>query len=111
MGGYAYVALNIAQELFHLPGAATGAHVRSYGEPSLETMQRIYNIPEVASVESSAVLLDLYDEQIGFFYAFVGVMLAMSFGGALGIAIVFNGVTVNVPELRREIAVMRAVGM
>lgn len=109
MGGYAYVTLKTAQELFQLPGAATGAYVRFYGEPSAETMQRIYNIPEVASVESSAVLLDFYDEQMGFFYAFVGVMLAMSFG--LGIAIVFNGVTVNVLERRREIAVMRAVGM
>ncbi len=109
MGGLAYVTLDKAQDLFHLPGAATGAYVRFHGEPSPETMRRIYNIPEVASVESAAVLLEFYDEQMGFFYAFVGVMLAMSFG--LGIAIVFNGVTVNVLERRREIAVMRAVGM
>jgi len=109
LGGRAYLSLSRAQELFSLPGAASGAFVRFYGEPGIETLQRIYSIPEVASIESSAALLDFYNQQTSFFWAFVGVMLAMSFG--LGIAIVFNGVTVNVLERRREIAVMRAVGM
>jgi putative ABC transport system permease protein len=109
MGGRAYLTLGRAQELFNLPGAATVALVRFYGEPDARTLERIYNIPEVASIESGTVLLDYFDESMGFFWAFVGVMLAMSFG--LGIAIVFNGVTINVLERKREIAVMRAVGM
>ncbi len=109
MGGRAYVSLEEAQRLFDLPGSATGALVRFYGEPDARTMERIYNIPEVATVETSAALIDFYQDQMEFFWAFVGIMLAMSFG--LGIAIVFNGVTVNVLERRREIAIMRAVGM
>jgi len=109
MGGQAYVTLDKAQELFNLPGAATGGCGRFRGEPDARTRERIYNIPEVASIEEGDMLLDYFDESMSFFWAFVGVMLAMSFG--LGIAIVFNGVTVNVLERRREIAVMRAVGM
>ena len=46
---------------------------------------------------------------MSFFYVFIGVMLVM--GAALGLSIVFNGVTINVLERRREFAVMRAVGM
>ncbi len=109
MGGRAYTSLNRAQQLFQLPGAATGAYVRFHGEPDARTLERIYNMPEVASIEDADVLMDYFDESMDFFWAFIGVMLAMSFG--LGIAIVFNGVTVNVLERRREIAVMRAVGM
>ncbi len=109
MGGKTYVSLEKAQDLFDLPGAATGALVRFYGEPDARTMERIYNIPEVASAETAAALIDFYEDQMDFFWAFVSVMLIMSFG--LGIAIVFNGVTVNVLERRREIAIMRAVGM
>jgi putative ABC transport system permease protein len=109
MGGLAYVSLDKAQGLFDMPGAATGALVTFHGEPDSRLLERIYNIPEVASIEDGDMMLDYFDESMSFFWAFIGVMLAMSFG--LGIAIVFNGVTVNVLERRREIAVMRAVGM
>ncbi len=109
MGGRAYLPLNRTQELFNLPGAATGALVRFHGEPDERTLERIYNHPEVASIQAADMLLDFFDESMDFFWAFIGIMLAMSFG--LGIAIVFNGVTINILERRREIAVMRAVGM
>ncbi len=109
LGGRAYMTLNNAQNLFNLPGAATAAYVRYARAPDAQLLERIYNIPEVASIEPSDVLLAYFQDSIAFFWAFVGVMLAMSFG--LGIAIVFNGVTINVLERRREIAVMRAVGM
>jgi len=109
MGGRPYLPLNEAQKLFNLPGAATSVFVRFYGEPSPELLERIYDMPEVASIEQADAFQEYMDESMGAMYAFVGVMLAMSFG--LGMAIVFNGVTVNVLERRREIAIMRAIGM
>ncbi len=109
MGGRAYLSLNDAQELLQLPGGATGALIHFNGDPSPELLKRIYDLPEVMSIEFGSGLMEYFDEMMGFFWAFIGVMLAMSFG--LGIAIVFNGVTVNVLERRREIAIMRAVGM
>ncbi|MCK4222630.1 MAG: ABC transporter permease, partial [Dehalococcoidia bacterium] len=109
MGGLAYLPLDEAQKLFNLPGAATGVFVKFYGDPSAELLERIYNLPEVASIEQAAVFMEYFDDAMAFFWAFIGIMLAMSFG--LGLAIVFNGVTVNVLERRREIAIMRAIGM
>jgi len=108
-GGFPVMPLAEAQELFDLPGAATSIFVRFYGEPSPDLMERIYDIPEVASIEQASALKEYMDESLAAMYAMVGVMLAMSFG--LGMAIVFNGVTVNVLERRREIAIMRALGM
>ncbi|MFC2008465.1 ABC transporter permease [Chloroflexota bacterium] len=109
MGGRPYLPLDEAQELFNLPGAATSVFVQFYGEPSPELLERIYDLPEVASIERAAAFKEYMDESMGAMYAMVGVMLALSFG--LGMAIVFNGVTVNVLERRREIAIMRAIGM
>jgi len=109
MGGRPYVPLDKAQELFNLPGAATSIFVQFDGEPPPELLERIYDLPEVASVEQVSAFRDYMDESMGAMYAMVGIMLALSFG--LGMAIVFNGVTVNVLERRREIAIMRAVGM
>jgi len=109
MGGRPYLPLDKAQELFNLPGAATSVFVTFYGEPSPELLERIYNMPEVASIEQASAFREYMDEYMGAMYAMVGVMLAMSFG--LGMAIVFNGVTVNVLDRRREIAIMRAIGM
>ena len=109
MGGRPYMPLEEAQKLFNLPGAATSVFVQFLGEPSPELLKRIYNLPEVASIEQVSAFKDYMDESMGAMYAMVGVMLALSFG--LGLAIVFNGVTVNVLERRREIAIMRAIGM
>ncbi len=108
-GGLPHLSLQEAQELFELPGAATSIFVRFYGDPSPELLQRIYDMPGVASIEQASALAEYMEESMAAMYAMVGVMLAMSFG--LGIAIVFNGVTVNVLERRREIAIMRALGM
>ena len=108
-GGLPHLPLQEAQELFELPGAATSVFVRFYGDASPELLQRIYDMPEVASIEQASALAEYMNESMAAMYAMVGVMLAMSFG--LGMAIVFNGVTVNVLERRREIAIMRALGM
>lgn len=109
LGSRAYLPLEDAQDMLDLPGAATGVLLRFDGEPSPQLLKRIYDLPQVASIEFAGSLREFIDEMMGFFWAFIGVMLAMSFG--LGIAIIFNGVTINVLERRREIAIMRAVGM
>ena len=109
LGGRAFMPLEEAQELLRSPGAATGVLLRFDGEPSAALLERLYRLPEVASIEFSGEAKRFVDELMGFFWAFIGVMLAMGF--ALGMAIIFNGVTVNVLERRREIAIMRAVGM
>lgn len=109
LGGRAFMPLEEAQELLRAPGAATGVLLRFDGEPSAALLERLYRLPETASIEFSGEARRFVDELMGFFWAAIGVMLAMGF--ALGMAIIFNGVTVNVLERRREIAIMRAVGL
>ena len=109
IGGRAYVPLKDAQELLRLPGAATGVLLRFEGPPAAGLLERIYKLPETASIELAGEVESFIAEFMDFFWVFIGVMLAISF--ALGMAIIFNGVMVNVLERRREIAIMRAVGM
>jgi putative ABC transport system permease protein len=108
LGGRAYMPLKDVQEMLDAPETATGVLVRFNGEPSARTLERLYNLPQTASIEFVSETRQFFDEAMGFFWVFVGVMFAM--GAALGLAIVFNGVMVNVLERRREIAIMRAVG-
>ncbi len=75
----------------------------------IATSMRLYNLPDTASIELASEIKDYIDKQMGFFWIFIGVWFTM--GAALGFAIIFNGVTVNVLERRREIITMRALGM
>jgi putative ABC transport system permease protein len=79
------------------------------GKPDAYTIKRIYNIPQVTSIELTADTRKMLDEQMGFFWVMIGIMLLM--GTALGGAIIFNGVMVNVTQRTREISTMRAVGL
>lgn len=65
--------------------------------------------PETVAVVSTSALRDLLDQFLGFFYAFVGVMLA--FGAVMAFALVFNTISVNVSERVVEIATLRANGL
>jgi len=109
MSARAYMPLEEVQNLIKMPGAATGVLLNFTGQPSPMLLERINNLPQVAAIESGSALKEYMDDMMGFFWAFIGIMLVMSF--ALGFAIIFNGVTVNILERRREIAIMRAVGM
>lgn len=109
VGGRAYMPLREVQKLQRDFGAATAIMVNFDGPPDDYTIKRIYNIPQVASIELTADTRKMVDEQMGFFWVMIGIMLLM--GTALGAAIIFNGVMVNVTQRTREMATMRAVGL
>lgn len=69
----------------------------------------LLEIPEVATVAATAALAEIVDEFLGFFYAFVGVMLV--FGGILAFGLVFNAMTVNLAERTVEMATLKASGV
>jgi putative ABC transport system permease protein len=108
IGGQIYMPLEDVQKMVREPGAATSVLLTFDGTPSFMLLKKLYNIPQVASIEFANDVQKMIDEMMGFFWVFIGVMLAM--GAALGFAIIFNGVTVNVLQRTREIAIMRAVG-
>ena len=109
LGDRAFMPLQETQRLLRAHGTATGVLVDFDGEPSAKLLNRLYDLPGIASIEFVAETRNFLDQLMGFFWVFIGVMLGMSI--ALGTAIIFNGVTVNVLERRREIAIMRAVGI
>jgi len=109
IGGRAYMPLREVQKLQRDFGAATAIMVKFDRPPDNDLIKRIYNIPQVASIELMSDTRKMLDEQMGFFWAMIGIMLLM--GTALGAAIIFNGVMVNVTQRTREMAIMRAVGM
>jgi putative ABC transport system permease protein len=109
LGSRVFLPLEDAQGLLKMPGAATGILLRFTQNPSDSLLRRLYDLPQTASVEFASETRQFVNQLMSFFYLFIGVMLIM--GGTLGLSIVFNGVTINVLERRREYAVMRAVGM
>jgi putative ABC transport system permease protein len=109
IGGRAYMPLREVQKLQRDFGAATAIMANFDGKPDAYTIKRIYNIPQVTSIELTADTRKMLDEQMGFFWVMIGIMLLM--GTALGGAIIFNGVMVNVTQRTREISTMRAVGL
>jgi putative ABC transport system permease protein len=109
IGGRTYMPLREVQKLQRDFGAATSIMVKFDGPPDEYLIKRIYNIPQVASMELIADTRKAMDEQMGFFWVMISIMLLM--GTALGGAIIFNGVMVNVTQRTREMATMRAVGL
>ncbi|MGA7226734.1 MAG: FtsX-like permease family protein [Acidimicrobiia bacterium] len=69
----------------------------------------IADVNVVAAAVDARTLYDLIQQYLGFFYAFVGVMLVL--GGALAFALMFNTISVNVAERSGEFATMRANGL
>jgi putative ABC transport system permease protein len=63
----------------------------------------------VVAVTSTRSLQQMIDSIMGFFYVFVGVMLA--FGGMLAFGIIFNTMSVNLAERQVEVATMKAAGV
>jgi putative ABC transport system permease protein len=66
------------------------------------------DLEQIAAVEDTKALYDTVQEYLSLFYVFVGVMLV--FGGAMAFALIFNAMSVNIAERRREVGTLLAVG-
>jgi len=67
------------------------------------------NVEAVVAVVDSRALYVMFQDFLGFFYMFVGIMLA--FGAVMAFALIFNTISVNVAERESEYATMRANGL
>lgn len=70
--------------------------------------KRLENLDDVSVVIDSNSVYDMMKNFMTLFYLFVGIMLA--FGGIMAFALIFNTMTVNIVERRREIATLRTLG-
>jgi putative ABC transport system permease protein len=109
VGTRSFMPLPELQHLLRAPGTISGVLLKFTAQPQQRLLKRLYDIRNTSSLEFSSDTRKFIDDFMGFFWVFVGVLLIM--GASLGAAIIFNAVTVNVLERRREIAIMRAIGM
>jgi putative ABC transport system permease protein len=110
MGNAGYLPLKEVQALLKAPGTATALLLDlSDDEPPSRLVKKLYDLPVTEAVEFKAETRRFLDELMGFFYAFIGFMVA--FGVALGATIIFSGVTVSVEERLREMGTLRTIGM
>jgi putative ABC transport system permease protein len=72
-------------------------------------IDELEDVEAVVAVVDSRALYDMFQEFLGFFYMFVGIMLA--FGAVMAFALIFNTISVNVAERESEYATMRANGL
>ncbi len=108
LGDVAFARLDTAQGLVGGEGLATALLVSFAGTPDETLQQRLMALPGAPTVEYTEDVEEYINELNQLFFVFVGIMLA--FGVALGFAIIFNTITINTLERRRELATMRTIG-
>jgi putative ABC transport system permease protein len=108
MGDVVFSDLGTAQALAGGEGLATAMMVSFTETPGQGLREQLLALPGAATVEYAQEVEDYINELSQLFFVFVGVMLA--FGVALGFAIIFNTITINTLERRRELATMRTIG-
>jgi putative ABC transport system permease protein len=108
LGDVTFARLDTAQAI--LGGGDVGtALLLSFRDGLTPTLQsELYGLPGAANVELTSDLQRYVNQLNDLFLVFVAVMLG--FGVALGFAIIFNTITINVVERQRELATMRTFG-
>ncbi|MEN8040733.1 MAG: FtsX-like permease family protein [Actinomycetota bacterium] len=69
----------------------------------------VEGLPGILAVQDTRTFIDLINENLALFYAFVGIMLV--FGGLMAFALMFSTISVNVSERSTEFATLKASGM
>jgi putative ABC transport system permease protein len=108
LGDIALARLDTAQGLAGGDGMATALLVSFAGAADEGLQERLLGLPGAPTVEYTEDMQEFINELSQLFFVFVGIMLA--FGVALGFAIIFNTITINTLERRRELATMRTIG-
>lgn len=109
MGIAAYIGYETAQDLVPLPTEIFNGIYLTVDPAHAKTIKAdLYRLPGAASVQLKSDIRQDWQELMGLFYTFMGVMLV--FALAMAFALLFNAMTVNVLERQRELATMRSIG-
>ena len=112
LGTFAYSSL--ADLASVAPDRASAAVVTAYlqTDPGVDVESLrgpIGEIDGVVAFEDSADIARSFEQFLGLFYAFVGIMLV--FGAIMAAALIFNAMSVNIVERTSEVATMEASGV
>ncbi|MCB2222828.1 MAG: FtsX-like permease family protein [Actinobacteria bacterium] len=81
----------------------------SDGADPAAVREAVTALPSVQAFEDAGAVYRMVQDYMVLFYGFVGIMLV--FGGAMAFALIFNSMTVNIAERKREVATLLAVGV
>jgi putative ABC transport system permease protein len=85
-----------------------GLYLRVDSADARSTKRRLYSLPGATSVKLKSQVEQDWVSLMGLLNVFMGVILA--FALAMAFALLFNAMTINVLERRREYSTMRAIG-
>jgi putative ABC transport system permease protein len=85
-----------------------GVYVKADPSRANEIKSDLYHYMDASSVQLKSAVEGDWQSLMGFFYAFIGMLVV--FAAAMAFALLFNAMTVNVLEQQREFATMRAIG-
>jgi len=103
----AYISLATAQKLVGAP-LFNALYLKTDPGQTVEIKKELYHLPGTANVQIKAGLKKDWNQFMGLYNAFVGIIFV--FAVVLAFALLFNTMTVSVLERRREYATMRAIG-
>ncbi len=109
MNVVAYLSMDEAQKRLRTPAVPyNGLYLTVDDARSSQIKADLYHLPGAAAVQRKADLVTDMRAYMGIIYLLLGIMMAVAV--AMAFALLFNAMTVNVLERRREFATMRAVG-
>ncbi len=79
------------------------------GADRASVLHAIGGVPGILAAEDARSLYNSFEQYLGLFYLFTGIMLA--FGGVMALALMFNTISVNIAERSGEFATLKANGM
>jgi putative ABC transport system permease protein len=109
MNAVGYLSMDEAQERLHAPAAPyNGLYLTVDDAQSRQIKLNLYHLPDATAVQRKADLVTDMRGFMGLFYLLIGIMMAVAV--IMAFALLFNAMTVNVLERKREFATMRSIG-
>ena len=109
MNAVGYLSMDEAQERLHAPTVPyNGLYLTVDDAQSRQIKLDLYHLPDAAAVQRKADLVTDMRGFMGLFYLLIGIMMAVAV--VMAFALLFNAMTVNVLERKREFATMRSIG-
>jgi putative ABC transport system permease protein len=109
MSGVGYISLDDGQKWVHSAERVfSGVYVQVAPGQTQAIKSALYDRMDASSVQLKSAIEDDWQSLMGFYYVFMGMVLA--FALAMAFALLFNTMIVNVLEQQRELATMRAIG-
>jgi putative ABC transport system permease protein len=109
VGSVSYISLDALQSEAGTAASGFNSVYLTAAASQITTLQStLYQLPNVASVQVKDNVRKDWSSLMDLFYVFTGVALLFSL--AMGFALLFNAMTINVLERQREFATMRAFG-